>query len=74
MQHVLLIELSASVCILLTLFDIMMVSRDLLWELKATFRVVAWTMMRMAWRTRHKHAEEKNTLRATAKKSIHSDR
>lgn len=25
----------------LTLFDIMMVSRDLLWELKATLRVVA---------------------------------
>jgi len=28
-------------CIILTLFDIIMVSRDLLWELKATLRVVA---------------------------------
>lgn len=36
---------------ILTLFDIIMVSRDLLWELKATFSVEAWTMMRMACRT-----------------------
>lgn len=47
----LLTELNASVWIVLTLFDIMMVSRDLLCELKATLRVEAWTMMRMAWRT-----------------------
>lgn len=38
------------VCIL-TLLDIIMVSRDLLCELKATFSVEAWTMMRMACRT-----------------------
>lgn len=35
----------------LTLLDIMMVSRDLLCELKATLRVDAWIMMRMAWQT-----------------------
>lgn len=28
-----------------------MVSRDLLCELKATLRVDAWIMMRMAWKT-----------------------
>lgn len=36
---------------LLTLLDIMMVSRDLLCELKATLRVDAWIMMRMVWKT-----------------------
>ena len=45
----------------LTLLDIMMVSRDLLWELKATLRVVAWTIMRRAWRT-----EERRPLRKTS--------
>ena len=44
----------------LTLLDIMMVSRDLLCELKATLRVEAWTMMRMEWRT------EEEMLRKTA--------
>lgn len=29
----------------------MMVSRDLLCELKATLRVDAWIMMRMVWKT-----------------------
>lgn len=46
-----------------TLLDIMMVSRDLLWELKATFRVVAWTMMRMAWRTKEDLVKENVNLR-----------
>jgi len=43
------------VCVLcvctLTLLDIIIVRRDLLCELKATFKVEAWTMMRMACRT-----------------------
>lgn len=42
----------ANVCaFLLTLLDIIMVSRDLLCELKATLRVDAWIMMRMEWKT-----------------------
>lgn len=36
---------------LLTLLDIMIVSSDLLWELKATLRVVACTIIRMACKT-----------------------
>lgn len=33
------------------LFDTMMVSRALLWELTATDRVVAWTRITLVWRT-----------------------
>ena len=37
--------------VLLTLFDIMIVSSALLCELKATFSVVAWNKTKIAWRT-----------------------
>jgi hypothetical protein len=36
---------------LLTLLDIMIVSKALLWELKATFRQIACNRTKMAWRT-----------------------
>jgi len=36
----------------------MMVSSDLLWELKATLRVVAWTIIRIACRTADNRVKE----------------
>ena len=58
----------------LTLLDIMMVSRDLLWELKATLRVVAWTIMRRAWRTEERRPLRKTTTTIKPKNTVVQDR